>query len=399
MRRKYEELLNKRKADQLIEHAGARTITNPALDEIRVEKNRFKSLLMTSSSESSDSLDQDAKSSDALDQDTLETPKSSNGNDKSIYQRYANMRSIAKESLSNDERSNSIVENNFCFPGDSIYRRYWRYTILRSGEINCCNASSNRRKISQVIIKSTNKPFEYINDIPVSNYFAMFRGASNLHHICFTGVNFSIVTSLGRMFSDCYQLRSVDMSNLNLSKVSDYQHMFDNCCELRSVDFSGSNMKGAVRLDSMFYGCHSISIITLTNLNGENVKYMNHMFRDCKALRILELPSLQLNGNIEMKKMFCGANQSIDIICPDEKIQERYQYDKQHENESSSDSLNRDAQSPDSPDNLNDIPENAVEKEPIKRFPHVLTKEQRESRFKWSLPPENIIPTWDPSDK
>ena len=267
-------------------------------------------------------------------------------------------------------------ESKFTEPGDSIYRNYWRYTILKDGSIHCTNASSNRKKLTQLVLRTRTAPYEYINGIPVTNYFAMFRHAARLQYISLSGLNFSNISSLGRCFSDCFELKTVDMSNMDLSNVHDFQHMFDNCGSLRSVD-----------TDSMFYGCKSITIITLTGLTGEFITSMNHMFRSCESLRILELPNLQINSNVEMKKLFTGANRGIDIVCHSAVILAKYLDDRSSDDSSSSPSM----------ENLNDsvsVSDNEQRKQPIDTFPHVLTEEQRATAFKWAAPPEDIVPTF-----
>lgn len=309
----------------------------------------------------------------------------------STFERYNRDRINALDLPRSKHQTHHTVgdESKFTEPGDSIYRNYWRYAILKDGSIHCTNASGNRKKLTQLVLRTRTAPFEYINGIPVTNYFAMFRHADRLQYISLRGLNFSNIISLGRCFSDCFELKTVDMSNLDLSNVRDFQHMFDNCRSLKSVDFSGSSMKGAVKTDSMFYGCISIVMITLTGLTGEFITSMNHMFRSCESLRILELPNLQINSNVEMKKLFTGANRGIDIICHSAVILAKYLNDKSSDDSSSSPSM----------ENLNDsvsVSDNEPPqpKQPINEFPHVLTEEQRATAFKWAAPPENIVPSF-----
>ena len=303
--------------------------------------NRFS---MLQSSSSNDSLDEIIEE-ETLYHTRLETPIESTitditeqinrDYDREVLRRYKRDRYNAIDAINPKRPTEHFTENRFCEPGDSIYRNYWRYTILKDGTVHCVNAAGNRRKITQLVLRIKTAPFEYINNLPVTNYFAMFRNAERLQHISLSGLNFSQITSLGRMFSDCYALKSVDMSHLDLSDVLDYQHMFDNCTSLKTVDFSGCNMSAAVKLDSMFYGCTSIVMITLSGLTGTSVKSMNHMFRSCESLRILELPNLIINDSVEMKKLFCGANKAIDILCPSAVLLARYLKDKNSESSSS----------------------------------------------------------------
>ncbi len=394
MANKYEALLNKHKSSYRKEidkrnHPtttdNAYTITSPS-QRIEVPANTFNALL--SSSSSNESLSEVDNTAVETTQPTAPTDKSI---DLTVYGRYNRDRLNALEQPKIDHQTHHVVgdESKFTEPGDMIYRNYWRYTILKDGSIHCTNASSNRKKITQLVLRTRTAPYEYINGIPVTNYFAMFKQAERLQHISLSGLNFSNITSLGRCFSDCFELRTVDMSNLDLSKVSDYQHMFDNCISLRSVDFSGSSMRGAVKTDSMFYGCKSISIITLTNLTGTSIVSMNHMFRSCESLRILELPNLQVDTNVEMKKLFAGANRNTDIICPSSVIVEKYFNDTSSESSESPSMENLNDDSLSGSDN-----EQPQQQQQNDAFPHVLTEEQRANSYRWAQPPERMIPTF-----
>ena len=147
----------------------------------------------------------------------------------------------------------------------------------------------------------------------------------------------------------------------------------------------------------MFYNCTSIRLITITGLNGSKVKSMKHMFRSCESLNILELPNLIVSDSVDMKKLFYGANKTIDIRCPSMSVQTQYTRDKYDENSSSAERLNDIQHSSDNeqpikiqinqPDEEKSPPVNGLEE-----FPHVLTAEQRSHAFKWAIPPQSIIP-------
>ncbi len=343
--------------------------------------NRFAMLVSSSSNDSLNEIEEDNESTETVTKSIVE-------HDREILNRYKRDVLNAIDAIKVKRSTDHITDSKFDEPGDSIYRNYWRYTILRDGSIHCVNAASNRKKLTQLVLRIKTAPFEFINGKPVTNYFAMFRNAERLQYISLRGLNVSHIRSFGRMFSDCFLLKTVDMSNLDLSNVQDYQHMFDNCHSLRTVDFSGCNMRSAVKLDSMFYGCTNIIMITLTGLSGEVVKSMNHMFRSCESLRILELPNLTLNDSVEMKKTFYGANKAIDIVCPSEELMARYLKDKYEENSSS------DTPSSPSIDMLSEQEMEATKPEPLMEFPHVLTEEQRATSFKWAPPPESIVPSF-----
>lgn len=355
--------------------------------------NRFAMLVSSSSNDSLSEIEENETTIAMPIESTINsiTERLDKDHEREILKKYKRDRFNAIDAIKPRRPAEHFTENKFSDPGDSVYRNYWRYTILKDGSIHCVNAAGNRRKITQLVLRIKTAPFEYINDRPVVNYYAMFRGAERLQHISLSGLNFSNIHSLGRMFSDCFVLKSVDMSNLNLSNVSDYQHMFDNCKSLKAVDFSGCNMSGAVKLDSMFYGCTSISMITLNGLTGISIKTMNHMFRSCESLRILELPNLIVGDSVEMKKLFYGANKSIDIICPSAAIMVRFMKDKYDESSSSGtpstspsiETLNAQLTDSDS-EKYNEIT--------INEFPHVLTEEQRATAFKWAQPPQSIVP-------
>lgn len=374
--KRYEELLNKSKTDsskrvdrvEINAHPYTCTITN-----------RFAILMSSSSSEE--------ELSTLTNDQPLTKPVTESMN--KVFQRYRHTCNSSLDMPNIKHQSHYKIDDDmFHKPGDSMYRNYWRYTILKDGTIQCINAASNRKKITQLVLRTRTAPYEYINDVPITNYFAMFRNAVRLQHICLTGLSFSNITSLGRMFSDCVELRTVDMSNLDLSHVTDYQHMFDNCKALRAVDFSGSNMSAAVKLDSMFYGCTSITRITITQLGGNSLQSMNHAFRSCTSLRILELPNLYITEAVGMKKLFYGANRSIDILCPSSCIKVHYLKDMYEESSSSG--------SP-SIDSLNDTIEgNNKDVSIIDETPHVLSEEQRAASFKWAPIPEAIVPTFVP---
>ena len=402
MRRKYDELLNRSKDIRYKEidsniPAAPDTITiklSRAHDMSFSTDNRFAMLVSSSSDDSLHSTDENETSIATTTEPTTEssTKQPNEDYDREILKRYKHDRLNIIDAIKPRRSTQYIIETDFSEPGDSVFRNYWRYTILKDGSIHCVNAASNRKKITQLVLRIKIAPLEYINGIPVTNYFAMFRKAERLQHISLSGLNFSHVRSIGRMFSDCFALKTVDMSNLDLSKVIDYQHMFDNCHALIAVDFSGCNMSGAVKLDSMFYGCTSIVMITLTGLTGTSVKSMNHMFRSCESLRILELPNLIINDSVEMKKLFYGANKTIDILCPSSAILARFMKDKYDESSSSgtpstSPSIETLIDSVSGSDN-----EQPQQKQTIDSFPHVLTEEQRATGFKWAQPPESIVP-------
>ena len=398
MMRKYDELLNRSKKINYKEINRDIPFTpekitvdlSRAHDISLPTDNRFAMLVSSSSSESLHSADEN--------ETTIETPKESTTTstaedyDREILKRYKRDQLNILDAIKPKRPTEHITENKFSEPGDSIYRNYWRYTILKDGSIHCVNAAGNRKKLTQLVLRLKTAPFEYINDRPVVNYFAMFRNAERLQHVSLSGLNFSNIRSIGRMFSDCLALKSVDMSNLDLSNVNDYQHMFDNCKSLKSVDFSGCNMSGAVKLDSMFYGCTSIMMITLNGLTGTSVKSMNHTFRSCESLRILELPNLMIDDSVEMKKLFYGANKAVDILCPSSAILARFMKDKNNESSSSgtpstspsTDTLNT---------QLSDSDSEKHNETTVNEFPHVLTEEQRESAYyKWAQPPQSIVP-------
>ena len=404
MTSRYEELLNRSKVTT---YKSLNETTSPVPEKITINlscahdisfntDNRFSLLQSSSSNDSLNEIVED----ETINEPQPETPNQSTAEqfDKEILRRYKHDRHNEIDAINTKRSTEHFTENRFCEPGDSIYRNYWRYTILKDGTVHCVNAAGNRRKISQLVLRIKTVPFEYINNLPVTNYFAMFRNAERLQHISLSGLNFSLITSLGRMFSDCHALKTVDMSNLNLSHVRDYQHMFDNCTSLKSVDFSGCNMSAAVKLDSMFYGCTSIIMITLNGLTGTSVKSMNHMFRSCESLRILELPNLTINDSVEMKKLFYGANKAIDILCPSAVLSARYLKDKYSESSSSESP----STSP-SIERLTDSDSEIIDEKQIKtniesshqtinEFPHVLTEEQRATAFKWAPPPQSIVP-------
>lgn len=377
--------------------------------------NRFAMLVSSSSNDSLSEIEEKNPSIDTIMESTINsiTEQMDRDYDREILKRYKRDRFNAIDVIKPRRPTEHFTENKFKDPGDSVYRNYWRYTILKDGSIHCVNAAGNRRKITQLVLRIKTAPFEYINDRPVVNYFAMFRNAERLQHISLSGLNFSNIRSVGRMFSDCFALKSVDMSYLDLSNVMDYQHMFDNCKSLKTVDFSGCNMSGAVKLDSMFYSCIAITMITLNGLTGISVESMNHMFRSCESLRILELPNLIIKDSVEMKKLFCGANKNIDILCPSTQILARFMKDKYDESSSSEppstspsiDMLNTQLTDSDSEKHYEtDIDEFlqvfGQRCEPLRSgseersFPHVLTEEQRATAFKWAPPPEHMVPTF-----
>ena len=374
--KRYEELLNRSKTESTKWVDKGEIGAVPYTHTIN---NRFAGLMSSSSSE---------EELNTLANDQPLTEPVNESIDK-VFQRYrrARINALDMPNINHQSHYKTDVEVKFHEPGDSMYRNYWRYTILKDGTIQCVNAASNRKKITQLVLRTRTAPYEYINDMPVTNYFAMFRNAARLQHICLTGLSFSNINSLGRMFSDCVELRTVDMSNLDLSHVTDYQHMFDNCRALRAVDFSGSNMSAAVKLDSMFYGCESITRITLTQLRGNSLQSMNHAFRSCTSLRILELPNLYITDAVGMKKLFYGANRSMDILCPSACIQVHYLKDMYEESSSGSPSM----------DSLNDNSGGSnKDASTINEFPHVLSEEQRATAFKWAPIPESIVPTFVP---
>jgi hypothetical protein len=381
------------------ENASVRDVIVPRAHDVQFHTdNRFAMLVSSSSNDSLNEIEED--------KETAKTPmetvtKFIVERDREILNRYKRDVLDVIDAIKVKHSTDHITDSKFDDPGDSIYRNYWRYTILRDGSIHCVNAASNRKKITQLVLRIKTAPFEFINGKPVTNYFAMFRHAECLHHISLSGLNFSHIRSVGRMFSDCFLLKTVDMSNLDLSNVQNYQHMFDNCRSLRTVDFSGCNMRSAVKLDSMFYGCMDIIMITLTGLTGESVESMNHMFRSCESLRILELPNLIINDSVEMKKIFYGANKAIDIVCPSEELTERYLKDKYEESSSSDtpssspsiDVLSEQETESTKPELLMEFlrtPGGSEERS----FPHVLTEEQRATAFKWAPPPESIVPSF-----
>mgnify|MGYP003289320330 CR=1 FL=1 len=395
MRCKYDELLNHSKDtnykefDNNIPSAPKKiTVNLSRAHDIQFNTdNRFASLVSSSSNDSLSETDEKETSIDTSIESSINSTieQSDIDYDREILKRYNRDRLNIIDAIKPKRPTEHFTENKFSDPGDSIFRNYWRYTILKDGSVHCVNAASNRKKITQLVLRIKTAPFEYINNRPVTNYFAMFRNAERLQHISLSGLNFSNIRSLGRMFSDCFTLKSVDMSNLNLSNVSDYQHMFDNCKSLKTVDFSGCNMGGAVKLDSMFYGCISVVMITLNGLTGIYVESMNHMFRSCESLRVLELPNLIIKDFVEMKKLFCGANKEINILCPSAQILARFMKDKYDENFSSG----TPSTSPSIDSNIEKYNETIIDE-----FPHVLTEEQRATGFKWAPPPEYIVPTF-----
>ena len=103
-----------------------------------------------------------------------------------------------------------------------------------------------------------------------------------------------------------------------------------------------------------------------------------------------------------MKKLFCGANKSIDITCPSTAIIARYLKDKYDESSSSgtpssSPSIEKLNDRLSGSDNETFITE-AINEQPIfvtqttDAFPHVLTEEQRATAFKWAPPPQSLVP-------
>ena len=245
--------------------------------------------------------------------------------------------SATSYSVSNDNSlpNKHLIEDKFKRSGDSISRSFWRYTILKDGTVHCINVASNGKKPTPPVLHIKIPPAESINNVPVTNYFSMFRNTWSLQHISFSSLNFSHVRTLGRMFSGCIALKSVDMSGLDLSNVTNYQHMFDDCRALKTVNFTGSDLSGAVNLDSMFYGCTSLTMIILNGLTGRSIKTMNHMFRSCSSLKILELPNISVNESVEMKKLFRGANNIAELICPSEVIRAKYLKDMYDDSSSS----------------------------------------------------------------
>ena len=399
MRRRYDELLNRSKdinykeiSNNIPSEPEKITINLSRAHDISFNTdNRFAMLVSSSSNDSLNETEENETSIDTPKESTINatTEQHSEDYDREILKRYKRDRLNIFDAIKPRRQTEHVTENKFSEPGDSIFRKYWRYTILKDGSIHCVNAASNRKRITQLVLSIKIAPFEYINGIPVTNYFAMFRNAERLQHISLSGLNFSNIRSIGRIFSDCFALKTVDMSNLDLSKVIDYQHMFDNCKSLKAVDFSGCNMSGAVKLDSMFYGCTSIVMITLNGLTGASVESMNHMFRSCESLRILELPNLIIKDSVEMKKLFCGANKAIDILCPSAQILARYLKDKYDESSSSG----TPSTSPSIETLSTQLSDSDSEKHnETTEFPHVLTEEQRATGFKWAQPPQSIVP-------
>ena len=381
--RKYEELANKNKNTSYKEV----TVNKEVPHADTIPNNRFAALLFSSST-SEESLHELAEENipEIEEQETKIERKYAID----AYRKYKHARFAAfdEKFYGRNKNRNCNTNTEFSNSGDTIYRGYWRYTILKDGSIQCINASSNRKRITQLVISGKNSPFMSINNRLVENYFAMFRASERLQFISLVGLNFDGVTSVGRIFSDCFALKTVDMSNLNMNSVRDYQHMFDNCHSLKSIDFSGTTMRGAIRMDSMFYGCESIVMITITGLYGDSIKSMNHMFRDCKSLRILELPNLQLSQDVEMKKAFYGANSAIDIICHDQTLFAKYLKDKYEEYSSSVEQLNEISSESDE----SSIPI------PTQEFPRVLTDEDLQNAKTFPEPRicEPVMPTFAP---
>ena len=383
--RKYEELVNKNKNIPCKELA----VTKPVIPADTIPHNRFAGLLSSSSSEESlhEMVPEEAIQVIEEQETKIERQIAVDAYRKYKHDRFA---AFDEKIYGRNKNRNCNTNTEFSNNGDTIYRGYWRYTILRDGSIQCVNATSNRNKITQLVISRKNSPFKRINNRLVENYYAMFRASERLQFISLSGLNFEGVTSVGRIFSDCFALKTVDMSNLNMNSVRDYQHMFDNCHSLKSIDFSGTTMRNAICMDSMFYGCESIVMITITGLYGDSIKMMNHMFRDCKSLRILELPNLRLSTDVKMKKMFYGASSTIDIICHDQKLLAKYLKDKHEESSSSVEQLNEISFEVDG----DEVPI----PEPIQEFPRILTDEdlQKAKPFPEPRTYEPVWPTFGP---
>lgn len=380
--RKYEALVNKNKNASCKEL----TVNKSAILADTIPRNRFAVLLSSSASEESLHGLAEEDIPEIEEQETRIERKAA----VDAYRKYKHDRftSFDDKFYGRNKNKNCNTNTEFSKNGDTIYRGYWRYTILRDGSVQCVNATSNRKKITQLVISGKNSPFMSINNRLVVNYFAMFRASERLQFISLAGLNFDGVTSVGRIFSDCFALKTADLSNLNMNSVRDYQHMFDNCRSLKSIDFSGTTMRDAIRMDSMFYACESITMITIPGLYGDSIKLMNHMFRDCKSLRILELPNLRLSQDVEMKKMFYGANPAIDIICHDQKLLAKYLKDKYAESSSSVEQLNTIS----SEENCEEIPV----PEPIQEFPRILTDEDLRNAKPFPGPRtyEPVMPTF-----
>ncbi len=383
--RKYEALVNKNKNASCKEL----TVNKSAILADTIPRNRFAVLLSSSSSEESlHEMDTEEVIPEIEEQETkIERKFAVDACRKYKHDRFMIFNDKARVY---DKNRNCNTNTEFSKNGDTIYRGYWRYSILKDGSVQCVNATSNRKKITQLVISRKNSPFMSINNRLVENYYAMFRASERLQFISLAGLNFDGVTSVGRIFSDCFALKTADLSNLNMNSVRDYQHMFDNCRSLKSVDFSGTTMRDAIRMDSMFYACESITMITITGLYGDSIKLMNHMFRDCKSLRILELPNLHLPKGVEMKKMFYGTNSAMDILCHDQRLHAKFLKDKYEESSSSAEQLNTI-----STEDSDEVPI----PEPIQEFPRVLTDEdlQKAKTFLEPVRYEPVMPTFAPA--
>ena len=157
-------------------------------------------------------------------------------------------------------------------------------------------------------------------DILKGNFYALFRGCTNLKEINFGSLYQVTPTRLDYIFGECNNIESIDFSGFkSLDQVTNLDCIFSNCYKLNEINMGENKFGDCTSLMATFRATPFKEIdLSLFFNDTIHPTYIGSLFADCKNLIHLDISMLDTSmvKKTAFSSAFSGCNnlESIDGV-------------------------------------------------------------------------------------
>ena len=244
-----------------------------------------------------------------------------NNHDMKNYMAALNLYDFSKNNFSNNNVSDSILENS----GNDIIAsenrlskdkqkssdKYYYYFDEKNDKVLHISSKNNNGKAREV-----NTTYAWIG-LEINPIAYLYKDdaekLSNIEHIVIDD-KLKLDSTVG-MFSYLPKLKEVNVNLIDTSKTKYMQMMFVGCEELSSIDVSAWDTSNVVDMSFMFKRCYSLKTIDVSGWNTNNVTNMAGLFNDCEALNGVNVSKWNVGNVTNIYRMFngCSSIEKIDV--------------------------------------------------------------------------------------
>lgn len=146
----------------------------------------------------------------------------------------------------------------------------------------------------------------------------LYRNVTKVTTIDVTGIDFSVVTTIGGIFRGCTSLQTIDFTGCNIANIDDFSGAFREDTSLTTI--TGGNDVNATQLSYMCYGCTNLTTFNL-NLKGTPTA-INNTFGGCTNLENIDLHNLDFSSitgadvSNNVSTFFSNSNNLKNLVFP-----------------------------------------------------------------------------------